>query len=43
MQKWHGTGDTITRDMTRTIWWKKSGKDEHSGRDAGRDLNAKMA
>jgi hypothetical protein len=41
-QKWHGTWDTIARDMTRTVWYKKRGKDGRLGRDVGRAQNATM-
>jgi hypothetical protein len=36
-------GDTIARDTTRTVWYKKPGMDGRSGRDVGRARNAEMA
>jgi hypothetical protein len=43
VQEWHGAGDTIARDMTRRVWYKKPRKDGHLGRDVGRARNATMA
>jgi hypothetical protein len=43
VKKWHGAGDTIARDTTRTMWYMKPGKDECSVIDAGRAQNEKIA
>jgi hypothetical protein len=41
--KWHGAGNTMARDMTRSMWDKKPRNNERTGRDCGNIWNATRA
>jgi hypothetical protein len=43
MHEWHGAGKTITKNTTRTIWYKKPGKDAHFETDVSWHQNTAMA
>jgi hypothetical protein len=43
MQEWHGTRDTIIRDMARIVWYKGPRKDRHTRGVVRRNQKATMA